>query len=104
MFCPKCGTQSLEGAAFCQKCGAKLIVDTHTDQTSRTSPAQQPNPAPVTIAGKKKSKLPVIIGVIMVVILAIVFIALNWEGKVDYEATVRDYKPFDILMTHKVAR
>lgn len=27
MFCSQCGIQTIEGAAFCQKCGAKLHVD-----------------------------------------------------------------------------
>lgn len=28
MFCSKCGTKAIEGAAFCQNCGAKLQTDT----------------------------------------------------------------------------
>lgn len=30
MFCPKCGTKSIDGSKFCSKCGTKLIVDTNT--------------------------------------------------------------------------
>lgn len=27
MFCTKCGTQITDGAAFCQKCGARVIAE-----------------------------------------------------------------------------
>ena len=97
MFCHKCGAQIAEGAAFCQKCGTKLIVDAPTEQSAAVpsvSPTQQPNPTPANTS-KKKSKLPIIIGVIAaVVILAIVFVVFNWEGKTDYVATVWAYEPF----------
>ena len=33
MFCSKCGNQSNDGAAFCQKCGEKFIVDNSAQQT-----------------------------------------------------------------------
>lgn len=43
MFCPKCGTQNPDGAAFCMKCGAKMAAD---EQPLRTT--QSPPPPPVT--------------------------------------------------------
>ena len=33
MFCHKCGSQSIEGAAFCNKCGMALIVEERETQT-----------------------------------------------------------------------
>lgn len=98
MFCPKCGTKALEGAGFCQKCGAKLIVDDSAAQPAVESPANSTNQsasAPKEAPAKKKSKkLPIIIGVAALVVLVVIFIAMNWEGKTDYEATVRAYAPF----------
>ena len=35
MFCPKCGTQVEDGAAFCPTCGAKL-ADTAGQETPET--------------------------------------------------------------------
>ncbi len=35
MFCSNCGSQMLEGAKFCQKCGTKLNADTNVEIQSR---------------------------------------------------------------------
>lgn len=35
MFCPNCGSQAIESAEFCQKCGTKLIIDTNVEIQSR---------------------------------------------------------------------
>lgn len=98
MFCPKCGTKALDGALFCQKCGAKLIVDEPAAKPLVESPAKSKNQSgavPKEAPMKKKSKkLPIIIGVAALVVLAVIFVAMNWEGKTDYEATVRAHKPF----------
>lgn len=98
MFCPKCGTKAIDGAAFCQKCGAKLILDTPATQPVAESSANSANHSgstPKEAPAKKKSKkLPIIIGVAVLVVLAVIFIAVNWEGKTDYEATVRAHAPF----------
>ena len=98
MFCPKCGAKAIDGAGFCQKCGAKLIVDAPAAQPVVESPANSkkqsgatPKDAPVK---KKSKKLPIIISVAVLVVLAVIFIAMNWEGKADYEATVRAHAPF----------
>lgn len=109
MYCHKCGAKAIESAEFCQKCGAKLIVDIPVEQPvvtaqnnqvqqsaadSRVDPVQQPVLAPMNASGKRKSKLPIIIGIIGVIVVAAVLVALNWEGKADYEATVRAYTPY----------
>lgn len=110
MFCHKCGAKTIEGAEFCQKCGAKLVVDIPVEQPvetppnnqvqqsaadPRVDPVQQPALTKMNTSGKKKSKLPIIIGITGVVIVAaIVLVVLNWGGKADYEATVRAYTPY----------
>ncbi len=101
MFCPKCGAKAIDGAGFCQKCGAKLIVDAPATQPVVESPANSKKQsggtqkdAPVK---KKSKKLPIIIGVAVLVVLAVIFIAMNWEGKTDYEATVRAHAPLSIV-------
>lgn len=37
MFCHNCGNKALDGAAFCQKCGAKLIVDRTAQQSDMSA-------------------------------------------------------------------
>lgn len=101
MFCPKCGTKALDGAGFCQKCGAKLTANDVTQKAPGTPIQQvpqtqsQPGSAPVDAPKKKKfKKLPIILGAVAIAIVAIIAIALNWKGKIDYEATVRAYTPY----------
>lgn len=96
MFCPKCGTQALDGATFCQKCGAKLIVGDTEQQAVASTPVRQTQPpTPLDTPKKKKSKkLPIIIGAVALAIVAVIVIAMNWNGKIDYEATVRAHQPF----------
>lgn len=72
MFCSKCGAKVIEGADFCQKCGAKLIADTPVGQSASAPPAssaQIPTQTPRSAFGKKKSKLPIILGVAAALIL-----------------------------------
>lgn len=97
MFCPKCGTKSLDGATFCQECGAKLIVNDAEQQVAASTPARQTQlqtrHVSLDMPKKKKfNKLPIIIGAVALVFVAV--IAINWNGKNDYEATVRAHQPF----------
>ena len=84
MFCSECGSQLSEGAKFCPECGAEITSE---------------NPIPMVgkaIQGnifKKIGKLPFIIGA---VILVVVIIALNWNGKADYVETVAKHTPFAV--------
>lgn len=83
MFCPKCGSKALDGATFCQKCGAKLIVDDTVQQTDISTPTQQTQPSTYngssdTPKKKKLGKLPIILGAVALVIVAIV-IAANFD-------------------------
>jgi len=74
MFCPKCGTQALDGAGFCQKCGAKLIAD-----ASPENPVQPEGKTPETVPKKKNpKKLPIILGVVFVLI--VILIAANADN------------------------
>ena len=103
MFCHKCGAQIAEGADFCHKCGAKVIYTNLAQQSAdvpaptielQTGTTQQPLLTPMEVSTKRKLKLPIIIGAVVVVILAAAFVALNWEGKTDYEAVVKAYTPY----------
>lgn len=101
MFCPKCGTKALDGATFCQKCGAKLITDSAAQQSATSMLVQQTPPSthnvPSDTPKKKKSKkLPIILVAVVLAVVAIIVIAMNWNGKIDYEATVRAHQPFAV--------
>lgn len=49
MFCSNCGTEAIEGAVFCQKCGAKLVQENNGVQepVSATGSALKPRQNPV---------------------------------------------------------
>lgn len=119
MFCHKCGAQLVDGATFCQKCGTKLITESPQQSdpapvTPQQTPAvpisqqpgaptmpQQPTP-PVgqgtipSMPPKKKSKKKfIILGIALLVVIIGIFVAMNWEGDIDYVATVKAHKPFD---------
>lgn len=42
MFCSNCGTKTIDGAAFCQKCGAKLNRDNREEREPVPAPIQEP--------------------------------------------------------------
>lgn len=99
MFCPKCGSKALDGATFCQKCGANLIVDDTVQHSVTSTPIQQTQQQTHTVPSdmpkkKKLGKLPIILGAVALAIVVIIVIAMNWNGKMDYEATVRAHQPF----------
>lgn len=52
MFCPKCGSQAIDGAGFCQKCGAKLNVD---DTAPQPADPRRPPDAVKTNGGLRKA-------------------------------------------------
>lgn len=96
MFCHKCGNQIADGSAFCSKCGAKQSADVDVREITATeSPnIMQSQTKPDNAKKKKSRKLPIILGVAVLVIAVVIFVALNWEGKTNYEATVRAYAPY----------
>jgi hypothetical protein len=93
MFCHKCGTKSLEDAAFCLKCGEKLIFEeTHPQQQTITSGYTQP----VVTVPPKKPKPVLLIGFAAVIVAAIIgfIIYISMGSGVDYIATVKNHRPF----------
>jgi putative transposon-encoded protein len=107
MFFSKCGNQSLEGAAFCQKCGSAIQqTDAVTHPTRQT---QQPTVqagsngynfnsqgsyVPGEVKPKKNKKKLIIFSIIGVIIAIIIAIAANSGGSIDYVATVKAWTPF----------
>lgn len=57
----------------------------------QTHGVQEKNPA-----RKKSKKLPIILGIAGFAVIFAIIIAKNWEGKVDYIATVKAHTPFAV--------
>lgn len=109
MFCHKCGNQLPEGAVFCQKCGERVISEDVLQKTEEKSQIND-SAAKQSIVGasvnsgdarmrsiqqkRKSKKLPIIVGIAVLIIFLAIIIILNWEGKIDYIATVRAHTPF----------
>lgn len=111
MYCHKCGRELPERALFCPACGARSVTAEHespsaasavsaaTSSPTTPSPSGQP-PVPAGAPGPKaSSKKKVILGVIsalvVVVAVAAVLMALNWNS-VDYVASVKAFQPFNV--------
>ena len=72
--CPKCGAPVNEGVKFCSKCGANLMASTAPTPQPIKQPATQPSQGysqPI-----KKSKTPLIIGLVVAVVAIVVVILL----------------------------
>ena len=61
MFCTKCGAPNPDGAKFCVKCAAPMAS---VQPRAGQQPAPQPAPAP-----KRRSKAPLVVGVVALVAL-----------------------------------
>lgn len=111
MFCHKCGTKAIDGAMFCRNCGTKLFIDAPDVQPEVPAGSAAQGRPEIRIVSEYKSagdpakeypkkragRRPAVIGVAclaVLVVLAVIFIAVNWEGSIDYEASVRAHKPF----------
>lgn len=100
MFCPKCGAQAPEDAAFCQKCGAKLQSGGPPQPESAPVPTvrrRQPGDPPAD-QPKKKSKAPLflVLGIVLLVVVAAVILFSSGGGDIDCIATVKAHKPFAV--------
>lgn len=106
MYCYKCGSEVPDGSRFCQKCGAKLTngdIEQQASASTSAEPVQQiwPNAVTADTPEKKKSGklliglgVAVVVMVLVIVITSVAIIALKWNGKVDYVATVGAHTPF----------
>ncbi|MBI2267199.1 MAG: FHA domain-containing protein [Armatimonadetes bacterium] len=51
MKCPSCGSDNIEGAAYCEDCGAKLAAGTVATMTEGAAPPPPPPPPPAATGG-----------------------------------------------------
>lgn len=108
MYCHKCGRELPEGASFCPACGAKSVTAEHESagadsavsvtngSSTKPSPSGLPSVpagAPAPKASSKKIIIGVISALVVVVAVAAVLVALNWNS-VDYVASVKAHQPF----------
>lgn len=98
MFCPKCGASLVDGADFCQKCGAQVKKE---EEPQPQAYAQQEY---VAAAAPKRSKAPIIIAVCAAVVVVIIIAAIaipvislrNEETQIQNIMTnIKDCRPFD---------
>lgn len=109
MYCHKCGQELPDEALFCPACGAKSVtaeqepastasnISTPNSSPTESSPLSQPPagaPGPKS-PSKKKALIGVIAALVVVVAVAAVLVALNWNS-VDYVASVKAFQPFNV--------
>lgn len=110
MICKKCGTEFMEGI-FCPECGMKY-EEIEADAKKRDADTQnRKGKASISSssirehvdntsgnASKKKISLKILLisGAAILFAVVVIFIAANWEGKVDYVATVKAHTPFAV--------
>lgn len=68
MFCKKCGNELKEGAKYCPRCGAKIVINTGSDIDKKMSVNEDRK------QNKDNKKVFLVIGCIAVVMLGIVVI------------------------------
>ena len=64
-FCTNCGAQVPDGTAFCTNCGRPMAAPQRPAPGAYAAPAGYPAPAPV----RKKSKAPLILGIVAAVLV-----------------------------------
>ncbi len=114
MFCPRCGNEVEDQAAFCTRCGEQLRAGYYAgqpgmgqpnqaqapyQQPSYQQPTQMPYQQMTPMPQKKKHGilLPVLLGVaafIIVIALAVTAAVFVFRDNTDYIAAVQEYKPF----------
>ncbi len=77
MYCTKCGTELLEDATFCQKCGSAIIRITDQTSGSKTTPEYSPVSSQESCADRhrtRKKAMYLIIGGVLIAAIIIVFL------------------------------
>lgn len=110
MICKKCGIEFAEGI-FCPECGTKneeTETGTKTWEGNDKSRQKNVSASPKQIRDQKHDvsesmpkktvpkKLFIMLGTAVLAVIAVIIIAVNWEGKVDYIATVKVHTPFAV--------
>ena len=97
MFCSKCGNQSNDGAAFCQKCGEKFIVDNSAQQTVVASQkvVQKPDHE---VKKKKPLLLMIVLAVVVLFVVVAIFNSDDNNGATSINIIKNTPKPQDQLI------
>lgn len=86
MFCPKCGSENVENANFCDICGAKLSIENpdiqNTEENRNTVAAKQKKPL-------SKGALAAIIAGAVALIAVVVFVVISLIPN-DHDVTLKD--------------
>ena len=96
MFCPQCGSNLPDGAAFCGNCGSPIsrsvVVSSASASSSPASPAPvQTAPAPGAPKDKKRVVIAVVVAVVVVALVAIgAFLKINADRQA-YELAHTQY-------------
>ena len=94
MFCPKCGTQNLDGAKFCTSCGNDLSARVATPAGQPAgNPAPVANPAAAAAAAAPAKKTPFDIAAIVAAAVMIVafFLPLASISAFGYSVSMSPY-------------
>lgn len=95
MFCRKCGTQNLDNAAFCKKCGAPLNVQKKVSASITTSSTVKAHPQiqqkhPAQKRNHRQDKKVGMIAVTGVVVIVLIAVFALFGGR-SYKSTIKQY-------------